>query len=59
MSNKGWKEIPFQDALPMCEMQGYHIVGASVVVELHQSICQVRQVSQELCGRPVKTRLDT
>ena len=42
----------------MCEMQGYQIVGASVVVEPHQSIYPVRQVSQALCGRPVETKLD-
>ena len=43
----------------MYEMQGYQIVGASVVVEPHQSIYPIRQVSQVLCGHPVETRLDT
>jgi hypothetical protein len=43
----------------MCEMQGYQIVGASVVVEPDRSTYLIRQVSQALCGRPVETRLDT
>jgi hypothetical protein len=43
----------------MCEMQGYQIFGASVMVGPHQSIRLVRQVSQALCERPVETRLDT
>jgi len=59
MSSEGIEEIPVQDALPMCEMQGYQIVGVSVVVEPHQSTCLIRQVSQAICGRPVETRLDT
>jgi len=43
MSSEGIEEIPVQDALPMCEMQGYQIVGVSVVVEPHQSTCLIRQ----------------
>jgi len=51
--------VPVQDALPMCERQGFQIVEALVVAERRLSTYLTRRVSQALCECPVEARLDT